>query len=175
MPRNLYQYETSPRKIEPDYAPARSNRKKQTESSKTTTKKQNEKTKYQIQREKKRAERKAHTMQIAVVLVIFGMLLTVSYREISIMEMFNNKKDMENQLALIQKENGQIEKDIKAEESKLDWNFIKQKATEELGMQETAKIPVKLEKTDNVEKDVTLIKEDKTSFIEKLIEKFIIK
>ena len=89
------------------------------------------------------------------------------------MEMFNNKKEMENQLALIQKENGQVEKDIKAEESKLDWNVIRQKASEELGMQEANKITVDLNKTDNVEKDEKLIKEDNTSFIEKIIEKLI--
>ena len=76
---------------------------------------------------------------------------------------------------LIQKENGQVEKDIKAQESKLDWNMIKQKATEELGMQEANKIAIELDKSDNVEKEVTLIKADNTSFLEKLIEKFIIK
>ncbi len=75
---------------------------------------------------------------------------------------------MENELALIQKENGQVEKDIKAQESKLDWNMIKQKATEELGMQEANKIAIELDKSDNVEKkEVTLIKADNTSFLEK--------
>ena len=116
-----------------------------------------------------------HVKQILIVIGIFIMLLIVSFREISIMEMFNNKKKMENNLALIQKENGQVEKDIKAQESKLDWNMIKQKATEELGMQEANKIAIELDKSDNVEKEVTLIKADNTSFLEKLIEKFIIK
>ena len=104
---------------------------------------------------------------------MFGMLLAVSYREIHIMEMFNNKKDMENQLALIEKENGQIEKDIKAEESKLDWNIIRQKAKDELGMKEANKITVELERTDNVEKEEKLIKEDNTSLLEKIVEKII--
>ena len=89
------------------------------------------------------------------------------------MEMFNNKKDMENQLALIEKENGQIEKDIKAEESKLDWNIIRQKAKDELGMKEANKITVELERTDNVEKEEKLIKEDNTSLLEKIVEKII--
>ena len=168
MPR--YQYETSPRKLEPEYVPVR----KKTQNQHTkSTQKQTVKTKYQIQKEKKKVERKNHAKQIALVLVIFGMLLAVSYREIHIMEMFNNKKEMENQLALIQKENGQVEKDIKAEESKLDWNVIRQKASEELGMQEANKITVDLNKTDNVEKGEKLIKEDNTSFIEKIIEKLI--
>ena len=165
-----YQYETSTRKLEPEYVQVRKKTQKQNTKS---TQKQTVKTKYQIQKEKKKVERKNHAKQIALVLVIFGMLLAVSYREIHIMEMFNNKKEMENQLALIQKENGQVEKDIKAEESKLDWNVIRQKASEELGMQEANKITVDLNKTDNVEKDEKLIKEDNTSFIEKIIEKLI--
>ena len=139
MSRSSYQYETSPRKYEPDYDIPRK-RTQQTirknSTKKTTAKKQTIKTNYQIKKEKKK---------------------------------------MENELALIQKENGQVEKDIKAQESKLDWNMIKQKATEELGMQEANKIVIELDKSDNVEKEVTLIKADNTSFLEKLIEKFIIK
>ena len=59
-------------------------------------------------------------MKVIVVVAIFGMLLALSYREITIMEMFNKQKDLENQLASIQKENGQVEKSIKEEESTLD-------------------------------------------------------
>ena len=57
------------------------------------------------------------------------------------------------------------------------YQFIQdcEKATEELGMQEANKIAIELDKSDNVEKEVTLIKADNTSFLEKLIEKFIIK
>ena len=178
MSRSSYQYETSPRKYEPDYDIPRK-RTQQTirknSTKKTTAKKQTIKTNYQIKKEKKKIEMLNHVKQILIVIGIFIMLLIVSFREISIMEMFNNKKKMENELALIQKENGQVEKDIKAQESKLDWNMIKQKATEELGMQEANKIVIELDKSDNVEKEVTLIKADNTSFLEKLIEKFIIK
>ena len=171
MSRSLYQYETSPRKIEPEYEPVR---KKSTNKKRNiSTQKRTVKTKYQLQREKKKVERKNHAKQILIVLSLFGMLLAVSYREIHIMEMFNNKKDMENQLALIEKENGQIEKDIKAEESKLDWNIIRQKAKDELGMKEANKITVELERTDNVEKEEKLIKEDNTSLLEKIVEKII--
>jgi len=172
MPRNSYQYETSPRKYEPEYMPIR---KKKVEQKKVEKQKKDAKTKYQIQKEKRKAEIKSHIIQLGIVIVVFGMLLTCILREISIMEMFNNKKDMESQLALIEKENGQVEKDIKAEESKLDWNSIKQKAETELGMKEASKISIELDRTDNVEVEETLIKDDDTSFIEKIIEKFIIK
>ena len=172
MSRSSYQYETSPRKYEPDYDIPRKRTqqtRRKNSTKKTTAKKQT------IKKEKKKIEMLNHVKQILIVIGIFIMLLIVSFREISIMEMFNNKKKMENELALIQKENGQVEKDIKAQESKLDWNMIKQKATEELGMQEANKIAIELDKSDNVEKEVTLIKADNTSFLEKLIEKFIIK
>lgn len=178
MSRSSYQYETSPRKYEPDYDIPRKRTqqtRRKNSTKKTTAKKQTIKTNYQIKKEKKKIEMLNHVKQILIVIGIFIMLLIVSFREISIMEMFNNKKKMENELALIQKENCQVEKDIKAQESKLDWNMIKQKATEELGMQEANKIAIELDKSDNVEKEVTLIKADNTSFLEKLIEKFIIK
>ena len=170
MPRGFYQYETSPRKIEPEYEPVR---KKTERKNNVSAPKKTVKTKYQLQKEKKKVERKNHAKQISIVLIIFGMLLAVSYREIHIMEMFNNKKDMENQLALIQKENGQVEKDIKSQESKLDWNSIRQKAKNELGMQEANKITIDLERTDNVEKEEKLIKEEKTSIIEKIVEEIL--
>lgn len=42
--------------------------------------------------------------------------------------MFQQKKDLQNQLAVIEKENGQVEKSITEVESSLDWNSIQQKA-----------------------------------------------
>ena len=110
---------------------------------------------------------------MVLVFAIFGMLLTLSYREIAIMEMFNQKKDLENQLAVIEKENGQVEKSITEVESSLDWNSIQQKATDELGMQKKAGIPVDLDKSDNVETSSQFIKEEETSLVEKIISFFI--
>ena len=106
-------------------------------------------------------------------MAVFGMLLTISYREIAIMEMFNQKKDMETQLAEIEKENGQVEKSIKEVESTLDWNKIKQIATEQLGMQQKTTTPVDLEKTDSVETETKLIQEEKTSLLEKIVGFFV--
>ena len=174
MPRASYQYGTSPRKYEPEYAP-RTTKKVTTRNmnskkleSKSDVKKRIEKQKY-----KKAQERKNKAIQLIVVIAIFGMLLALSYREIAIMEMFNQKKELENQLATIQKENGQIEKSIKEEENKLKWNEIKKTASEQLGMQAKTATPVDLEKSDNVETTNKLIKEDETSLIEKIIEYFI--
>lgn len=173
MPRNLYQYETSPRKYEPEYTPKKTTRKnvekRQISKNRTT------KTKYQTAKNKKVQEKKKQAKQIIIVAVIFGMLLAVSYREISIMEMFNQKKKMENNLAVIEKENGQVEKSIREVESTLDWNKIKQVATDELGMKTKSGLPLELEKSDNVETENKLIKEEKTNWLEEIIKKIIIK
>ena len=170
MPRNSYQYGTSPRKYEPDYTVSRTQKTKkniQTPKKKVETKKNTQKAKAS-----KTQVGKSRALQIVVVLAIFGMLLTVSYREISIMEMFNQKKNLETNLATIEKENGQVEKSIKEVESSLDWNSIQQKATEQLGMQKKAGIPIDLEKSDNVETSVKLIEDEKSSLIERIIEYF---
>ena len=175
MPRTSYQYGTSPRKYEPEYTQRRTTKitAKKPEA-KRASKKSDAQRRIEQQRAKKAQEKKYKILQIAVVLAVFGMLLTVSYREISIMEMFNQKKDLENQLALIEKENGQVEKSIKEEESKLDWSKIRQRATDELGMQQKDVIPVDLEKSDNVEtSNKLLVEEEKTSLLEKIVSFFV--
>ena len=179
MPRTSYQYGTSPRKYETEYTPRTTTKrtvKKTTSSrsdSKKVPKKSDAKKRIEKQRAKKAEERKSRTLQVVVVLAIFGMLLALSYREITIMEMFNQKKNLENQLSTIQKENGQIEKSIKEEESKLNWNEIKATASEQLGMQIKTATPVDLEKSDNVETKNKFIKEEETNIIEKIIAYFI--
>ena len=176
MSRSSYQYETSPRKYEPDYDIPRKRTqqtRRKNSTKKTTAKKQTIKTNYQIKKEKKKIEMLNHVKQILIVIGIFIMLLIVSFREISIMEMFNQKKDLENNLAVVQKENGQVEKSIKEVESTLDWNSIQQKATEALGMQKKAGVPIELNKSDNVETTSKLIKEEKVSLVDKVIEYFI--
>lgn len=171
MPRTPYQYGTSPRKYEPEYTTNRTTKRKtETKSNpkKVITKKKSIKT-----QNKTATKNNSRVKQIIVVMAVFGMLLTISYREIAIMEMFNQKKDMETQLAEIEKENGQVEKSIKEVESTLDWNKIKQIATEQLGMQQKTTTPVDLDKTDSVETETKLIQEEKTSLLEKIVGFFV--
>ena len=171
MPRASYQYGTSPRKYEPEYTYRKQATK--TSSKNSEVKKQPIKANNEKKKAKKIQERKSKLGQMIMVFAIFGMLFTVSYREISIMEMFQRKKDLQNQLAVIEKENGQVEKSITEVESSLDWNSIQQKATNELGMQKKAGIPVDLDKSDNVETNNKFIKEEKDNFLEKVISFFI--
>ena len=168
MARSSYQYETSPRKYEPEYTTRKTTKKQTPKVSKKEIEKRLER-----ERAKKAEERKKKTKQVIAVVVVFAMLLTLSYREIQIMEMFDQKKEQEDKLALIEKENGQVEKNIKEEESKLEWNTIKQRATEELGMEVKTGIPINLEKSDNVETENTYIKEDETSWLEKIVSFFV--
>ena len=174
MPRNSYQYGTSPRKYDIEYTTTVKQVKSKTKPKQVQTKQKELKNKVSKTEAKKNVqEGKSRALQVVVVLAIFGMLLTVSYREIAIMEMFNQKKSLENNLAVIQKEDGQVEKSIKEVESTLDWNSIQQKATEQLGMQKKAGTPVDLDKSDNVETSSKLIKEESSSIIDKIIEYFI--
>ena len=165
MARTSYQYETSPRKYEPEYTTRKITKKQAPKVSKKEIEKRLEK-----ERAKKAEERKKKAKQIFAVAFVFVMLLSLSYREIQIMEMFDQKKEQEDKLALIQKENGQIKKE---EESKLEWNTIKQRATEELGMEVKTGIPINLERTDNVETENKYIKEDETSWLEKIVSFFV--
>lgn len=172
MPRMPYQYGTSPRKYEPEYTTNKRNINKTTKNKEKELKVKN-KVNVKKGRAKKAKEKSIRFWQVVLVLAVFGMLLTVSYREIAIMEMFNQKKSLENKLATVQKENGQVEKSITEVESALDWNSIQQKASNELGMQKKAGTLVNLEKSDNVETNQKFIKEEKTSVFDKIMKFFI--
>lgn len=162
-----YQYGTSPRKLEPEYMP----RRKKVEQ---PQKKISRVEQIKIDKEKATAQRKKQAKQIFIVLAVFAMLLTISYETISTMEKFNEKKKLENKLATIQKENGQIEKEIKQVESTMDWNYIKQIATEQLGMQIKPGSNIDLQKEDNVEVNKEAkIENTNESLLEKIIKLFI--
>ena len=98
MPRTSYQYETSPRKYEPEYTTNRIKKKKV--ETKRIQKNKNDIKKNE--KNKKIAETKSKAKKIVLVMAIFGMLLAVSYREISIMEMFNQKKKLEDKLSVVE-------------------------------------------------------------------------
>jgi hypothetical protein len=170
MANMSYQYGTNPRKYELEYTNKKSNKKSNKTPTKKVSKKETERKRLEKEKIKKAEDRKKKAKQVIIVMAIFGMLLAISYREILIMEMFNQKKDLESQLALIEKEKGQVEKSVKEVESTLDWNKIKQIATEQLGMETKTGQPIDLEKSDSVETESTFIKEEKTSIIEKIVE-----
>ena len=139
-----YEYGATPRKLEPEYGPRRAKK------SKEEIKKQikiNEKQK----RDAMKLEKKKHNKNVALVVAIFLVLLTISYRSSLINERFNEIQNSKEKLASIQKTNGQLEVNI---ESSLNLSNVKNAAKDKLGMKELdngQKVYVTLDKKDYVE------------------------
>lgn len=175
-----YQYGTSPRKIAPDYSPAR--RKK--EITKTVPRKQNTTQKKQMpkaktkenvdlaRKAKLKEEAKMKRKVLAIVLCIFAVLFVISYRSSLISESFAEIKDLKLELEAIEKENQQLSVSI---ESTLNLNNIEKIAEEKLGMQKLKSdqiVYVNLPKEDYIQpaSEEVLIEEDK-NFFENIIDK----
>ena len=172
MARTSYQYETSPRKVVPDYSPnynPKSNPKKQPNKQKKTKKISREEER-QRQLELKKEKRKHHK-NIALILGVFLVLLAVSYRNSLITEKFNEIQDKKDELAAIEKTNGQLEVSI---EGSLNLNNIEEAAEEQLGMQKLQsdqKVYVTLPINDYTEATTDEItEEEESNWFEKLID-----
>ena len=118
MARAMYQYETSPRKLEPNY----------------------KRKKYQNLRVLEDNQQKTHVSsvdrkkQIRVtisLIAIFAVLFTISYRNSLINEKFNSVQKLKGELSSLQKENEQLKVSVA---NGLNSNYIEQQAKEKLGM-----------------------------------------
>ena len=162
MARN-YQYGTSPRKLEPEYNPKRKKVKKKVKK----VIKYNE----ELQRENAlKMEKRNQYKNIALVIGIFLLLLAVSYRSSLITEKFNEIQDKKEQLAAIEKTNGQLEVSI---ESSLNLSNIESEAKKILGMKKLnnkQKVYVTLPKKDYTESNTEEIKiNEKENWFQKII------
>lgn len=163
---NRYQYETSPRKIEPIkelpkkemYPPKKS-------STRNEKKEQEEIAKAKALEAKKKAK------MVFYLMVGFVVLFTIGYRNSQINEAFTQKQKLEKQISQIKKENEQLEVNI---QNNLNFSQIEALAKERLGMQKlTSKqtIYIDLPKKDYVEAATEeLIIEEEPSFLESIIE-----
>lgn len=154
-----YQYGTSPRKLEPRYK----TNKKKLEVIKNEPRKSNI-----LSRDEKKARKK----QIYVVIAIFALLVTISYRNSLINEEFNSMQSLKQELSSIEKENKQLEIGI---EGSLNLKNVEKIASEQLGMQKQTveqTIYAKLPKEDYVESAAEEIKEQKASFFQKILDIF---
>lgn len=144
MAGGSYQYGTSPRKIQPEYNPKRKTTKKKN--------KQNKKIEAEVKQkmEQIKKEKKIHYQNIAIIISMFLVLLTISYRNSLITEKFKQIQNKKQELSAIEKTNGQTEVSI---ESSLNLKSIEKNAKKKLGMQ-------KLEKNQKVY--ITLPKKDYT-------------
>ena len=159
MARSGYQYETSPRKLEPDYRPQKRKKQvkvKQPEKNKKIEKKENRK----------------RVRQTLTVLALFVVFVAISYRNSAINESFSKVQSLKSELSEIKKENEQLEVSI---ENSLNLNNIEQIAKEKLGMQKLTNrqtVYVELPKKDYVKsavEEVIVKKED--SWITRIINK----
>ncbi len=158
--RAYYQYETSPRKIQPQYEPKKNPyKKKKTSLKKSHKQKVAKKTKYNYK-------------PVIYVAMAFLMLCIISYRNSQITEKYNAKEQIKAQVSQVQKDNEQLRVSI---ENSLNLNSVEQEASSKLGMQKldnNQKVYVSLPKTDYIETaSEKVIIEDNSSWFQKLLNK----
>lgn len=163
MARNRYEYETSPRKLEPDIQ-----KRKQVQRKKLKIVEDLPRQNVKISKEQKNKQKKL----TLIVIGIFVLLLTISYRNSQINEKFNQVQNLKRELSSLQKENEQLKVSI---ENSLNLNTIEKLAKEKLGMQKLTNkqtIYIDLPKKDYVEPayEEVVIEKEKNWF-EKLVSK----
>lgn len=122
---NRYQYETSPRKLEPNYKPQQNPYKKKKTTAIKPVKKQVSKKQLELQKKRNRK-------MIYMLVVVFAVMMAISYRNSQIGESFAEIQDLKAQLATVEKENTQLEIGI---ENSLNLENLEKEAKEKLGMQ----------------------------------------
>ena len=167
VPRyNRYQYETSPRKLEPEYSPVTKKYPKKSVTPRNRNKTKNI-SKASIIR------RKDQFKLIAAVLIVFSAVLTMSYRNSQIDESFSKTEELKEKYMAIEKENDQMKVDI---ENSLNYNNVEQQAKELLGMQKLSNkqtVYVNLPKKDYIQPATeTVVIEKNDGFIYTVINKF---
>ena len=156
-----YQYETSPRKIDPYIEPKKHSDTKKDSNNKALVKKQ-EKAKKQV---------KLRLKTVLCIAIIFGCLFVISYRNSLINESFSQNEKLKNKLAVMQKENEQLQVNI---ENSLNLKNIEKLAQEKLGMKKldsNQKVYVSLPKKDYVEPAVeeVVVENKETNWLQNII------
>ena len=139
---NKYQYETSPRKLEPEYTPIRNPYK----AKKTTTRKIKK-----TNNNKAKQLKKKQNQVIKYLIVGFAIIFGICYRNSQIDESFAKVQDLKQEVADVEKKNAQLEISI---ENGLNLNNLEQEAKEKLGMQKLNSkqtIYITLPKSDYIE------------------------
>lgn len=159
---NRYQYETSPRKLQPEYRPEKKRYPKKSTAKKQNANKQNQK------QEAKSFDKKI----IFYIIAVFAVLFAVSYRNAFITQTYSQVKDLKSELAQVEKENKQLEINI---ESQTNFGAIEEKAKNELGLdklKDSQIVYVSLDKQDYVESSEQEVKlEEDSNWFESIISK----
>ncbi|MBO5349057.1 MAG: hypothetical protein J6A89_04495 [Clostridia bacterium] len=149
-----YQFETSPKKLQPEYEPNKEEQVSKSVKTKTTSKRANKSVKKTEQAKNNKASKdeiKRRATFIAYIVFGFSVLFTISYRNSIINEKFNQKESLKAELTEIQKVNEQLEVSV---ENDLNLTSIEQLAKEKLGMSKLSnsqKVYVNLPKKEYVE------------------------
>lgn len=159
--RNGYNYETSPRKLQPEYNPIiKPNPYKGKKASTLKKPKKGIKAKSKM---------KPKAKLVLYIAIGFLVLFSISYRNSLIAENFNKKEKLKEDLSSIRKENEQLKVNI---ESSLNLNNVEQMAKEMLGMQKLdnkQKIYINLPKKDYIEPATEeVVIEEELNFWQKL-------
>ena len=167
-PYNRYQYETSPRKLEPIKNPKRN-----TPKPKRSTARSAKKTAEDLKKAKK-IETYKQVKTITYLAIGFIILFVIGYRNSQINEKFTENQKIEKQISAIQKENEQLEVNI---QNSLNLSQIEQEAKERLGMQKlSAKQTsyIQLPKKDYVEAatEQVIIQEEEKNIIDTILDWF---
>ena len=123
MEPNIYEFSTSPRKLEPELNPKRHKQRKKLRVIEDLPRQEIKISK---------AQKRKQTKLTLVVIAIFALLLTISYRNSQINEKFTQVQSQKKELASLQKENEQLKVNIA---NGLNLNTIEKIAKEKLGMQ----------------------------------------
>ena len=146
--RSGYQYETSPRKLKPEYRP---NQKKYPKKSTVQKKKTTVKAKTKVQA-------KSNKKLVLGIGAIFVILFAVGYQNALVAQKYTELKKLKSSLAEIEKENKQLEVNI---ESKTNLGTIEEKASKELGLKkldDSQIVYVSVDKQDYVKSSTEEIK-----------------
>ena len=158
-----YQYETSPRKLQPEYEV----RKNPYENKKSST----QKPKKDSKQKQAKKQLKPKVKLVLYIAISFAILFAISYQNSLITENFNQKEELKKNLAAIEKENEQLKVNI---EKSLNLNKVEQSAKEMLGMQKldnSQKVYISLPKQDYIEVPAEEIAiEEETNFFQKLMQ-----
>ena len=155
---NRYQYTTTPRKLEPDYNTQRK-------------KKSNLKVVKDVKRQEIKVSKEQKKQQVKItilIVIVFAVLLTVSYRNSQINESFSEVQSLKKELSSLEKENEQLKVSI---ENSLNLNYIEQMAKEKLGMQRLTNketVYINLPKKDYTEAASEKVEKNKETWYEKI-------
>lgn len=154
-----YQYETSPRKLEPDYKV----KKKTKKAKKTSNRKKDKKAIAQ-------AETKRKVKICSYILITFLIFLAISYRNTLISQRFSEIQELKGDAKEIQKENEQLEMSI---QNSMNLPNVED-AAKLLGMQKlnnNQKVYIQLKKKDYIEPSDEEIVIEESSWIDNIIKK----